>query len=163
MNDASDFLKYILNIFDVKKLKVLKNNKIYYKSILYEVNSLPDLNQLKIYNITKFLKVENGSKILQGEYLIFRINRYFEDDIFYKTQIYPQKEFKLGKQNLKLRSIIVFENLHYTCYFLCEDEWYYYDDTKDNFKRIKYIGEYRDMLIYKPSPMKQGVLYFYEK
>ena len=164
LNDASDFLEYLLKIFDVKKLKVLKNNKIYSKSVLHEVNDLPDLNQSNNYKITNFLKDEDkGFKIIGGDYLIFRINRYFDDDIFYKTKIYPESKFKLGKQILELKSIVVFSNLHYTCYFLCEDSWYYYDDSKDDDSRIEYIGVYKNLLLSKPSPLMQGVLYFYEK
>jgi hypothetical protein len=163
LNDASDFLEYLLNIFDIKKIKILQNGKIKYKSVIHEVNVLPDLNQSISHSITKFFRF---SKVIEGDYLIFRINRYFDDDIFYKTRIYPVSKFKLGKEKLELKSVVVFSNFHYTCYFLCEDEWYYYDDARivdEEGGRIEYIGGFNEFLKSIPSPLSQGVLYFYEK
>ena len=98
--------------------------------------------------------------------IIFNFYRLFEDvdtlkETFYKTKIIPLKVIKLGDKKLKLFAIIVFENKHYSCYFLCSEKWYYYDDS--SVPKIKFVGDHIDLLKHKPLPTKNGTLYFYNK
>lgn len=208
MGDSSDFLKYILSLFETNVLRIQKtfygtNNteaikpknlkKIYdyveNESIIQNIDiDKLNLNPRKNYKISKFLdyhedllddnlkdkKIKNfertiiSKKIIDSPMIIFNFYRLFEDvdtlkETFYKTKIIPSKIIKLDKneKQFKLVSIIVFENKHYTCYFLCNEKWYYYDDSA--VKKIIFIGDYIDLLKNKPSPVKNGVIYFYKK
>ena len=151
--------------------------KVKKESNIFENNDLPYLKKNKIYTTKKFLKssdepsdLKNNFKyerkiikkeLIKTDCLVLRINRYFDDDIFYKTKIIPSRKIKIENNYMYLTAILVFENLHYTCYFLCEGGWYYYNDA--TLKKIKYIGDYNNMVKYTPSPLSQGILYFYNK
>ena len=95
--------------------------------------------------------------------LIFNFYIVYQDDEtlkehFYKINIIPSKNIKIEDSKFNLCSIIVYKNMHYTCYFMCANQWYYYDDTA--LQTIKFVGEYDDLLKHKPSPKKNGILYF---
>jgi hypothetical protein len=198
LNDASDFLKYIFDILEIKSSHVNEtvygtdnvnsespressmykiSEKVKKESNIFENNDLPYLKKNKIYTTKKFLKslhepldLENNfnyerkiikKELIKTDCLILRINRYFDDDIFYKTKIIPSRKIKHDNAYMYLSAILVFENSHYTCYFLCEGEWYYYNDA--SLKKIKYIGQYDIMIKSTPSPISNGILYFYNK
>lgn len=203
MSDSSDFLKYILSMFNTKVLRINKTfygtdnidtikprnlKKIYdyveNDSIVQniDINNL-NLDSKKLHRIEKFLdfredlvdeKIKNfkrtivSKRIIDSPMIIFNIYRLFEDqdtlkETFYKTKIIPSRIIRLPESDKRfnLYSIVVFENMHYTCYFLCSKKWYYYDDSA--VKKIKFVGEYFDLIKHKPSPVKNGVLYFYNK
>ena len=64
---------------------------------------------------------------------------------------------------LHLSAIVVHTGRdHYTAVIKKDGAWYWYNDNPggDTFV-LKYIGSYEDMLSTKPSPIKQGTLYFY--
>ena len=202
LNDASDFLQYIMDIFDTKLAMVKKvryttknvasvmprnkyviNESIVKESVIFESSKLPDLDRTKSYKIKKFLKTYEDNlfeefkqmddvddsyeriivekELIDSPFIVFRINRYFDDDIFYKTKVIPTKTLSLNNKSFFLCGIVIFKNVHYTCYFLCiqDGKWYYYNDGIG--KKIVYVGNYSDMLKSKPSPLSNGVLYFY--
>lgn len=102
--------------------------------------------------------------IIKAEYLIFYANRVFWSVDGKKKRTYNRiianTEIKIDNKLLYLYAIVVHKDKHYTCYIKCRNVWFYYDDTKE---RIKLIGSYQDMKLYKPSIEKEGVLYFYSK
>ena len=48
---------------------------------------------------------------------------------------------------------------HYTAYFKCGSEWFYYDDLGPS---ITKVGSYNDMIQSDPDPETRGTLYFYK-
>lgn len=56
-------------------------------------------------------------------------------------------------KSLKLSAIVIYESAHYTCYFKCKNEWYYYNDMATP----KIIKQELD----KELVGKQGTQYFY--
>jgi len=48
---------------------------------------------------------------------------------------------------------------HYTAYFKCGSEWFYYDDLGPS---ITKVGSYEDMIQSDPDPETRGTLYFYK-
>ena len=64
---------------------------------------------------------------------------------------------------LHLSAIVVHTGkAHYTAVIKKEGVWYWYNDNPggDTFV-LKRIGSYEEMLHTKPSPVKQGTMYFY--
>ena len=202
MGDASDFLKYILSLFNTRVLKINKTvygtdnidaanprslQKIYdyveIDSIVQDINA-DRLIKNKKYKIDKFLnfredvddddKIKShkfertimSKKIIYAPMIIFNFYILYQDEEtlkehFYKINIIPSKNIKIEDSKFNLCSIIVYKNMHYTCYFMCANQWYYYDDTA--LQTIKFVGEYDDLLKHKPSPKKNGILYFYDR
>ena len=68
--------------------------------------------------------------------------------------------------NLKLSAIVIHNGLnHYTCYFKCQNKWFYYDDSpgKKTYS-ISLIGNYQKLFGENnkfPNPQKFGTIYFY--
>lgn len=56
-------------------------------------------------------------------------------------------------KSLKLSAIVIYRSHHYTCYFKCKNEWYYYDDKASP----KIIKQDLDKKLIE----KQGTQYFY--
>lgn len=145
---------------------------------------LANLNQTENYDIRKFLNhiddsgeldpensftSERGdtfprritvSSIINTPYLIFRFERLhtFTQKLV-QTKIIPSQTLTLRDlSRFRLSAIVVYKSVHYTAYFRCGSEWYYYDDTA---KGIVRIGEFERMLRWKPSPITNGTLYYY--
>ena len=165
-----------------KSSMVLLGEKRVKHSIIFESDMLPILDSNKSYKISKFLttredkedneynennfdfpRIIKDKTLVESPLIIFRINRYFDDDIFYKTRVIPTKNLILKnetKVKYFLKSIVVYRCVHYTCYFRCKNFWYYYDDARS---KIEFVGDYEKLLLAEPSPITQGILYFYEK
>ena len=68
--------------------------------------------------------------------------------------------FALGSQTLSLSAIVVFHGAHYTCYFLCGETWFFYDDTEENM--VAEIGGFEELLRHNDGAIAtHGVMYFY--
>ena len=84
-----------------------------------------------------------------------------EDEIFYKTNIVAPKSLN----GLQLTSIVIHDGInHYTCYFKCNNKWFYYDDTKNEQYRIVPVGKYKNLFSTQntnPKPSRFGTLFFY--
>jgi hypothetical protein len=155
----------IVQNIDIDKLNLsLKKNYKISKFLNFKEDLLDDnLNDKKIKNYERTIV---NRKIIDSPMIIFNFYRLFEDmdtlkETFYKTKIIPSKFLKTSGKKFNLFAIIVYENKHYSCYFLCSEKWYHYDDTSE--PKIKFVGDHIDLLKYKPSPIKNGTLYFYDK
>jgi hypothetical protein len=103
------------------------------------------------------------TKILETDYIIFNITRKYYDIFKRKNDrnydfIDYEKELKIGNKILKLDSIVIHENMHYTCYFRCFSDWFFYNDISEI--HIKRIGSFDD-LNKKNDTHRLATLYFY--
>lgn len=145
----------------------LLSTRVYYElrsflTIRDDSGELAPENQYKDDNGNSYKRRISYNTIIDTPYLVFRIDRLWLNK-FFQTKIIPSQIITL--QNLKqfaLSSIVVFRRMHYTCYFRCGKNWYYYDDTDDN---IELIGSYNKMLNIKtfPNVITNGTVYFYTK
>jgi ubiquitin C-terminal hydrolase len=95
--------------------------------------------------------------------IVFSINRTYlneegEEDTLWKSVVAPET-FSLDDKILHLTGITIHTgHEHYVAVIKCENNWYFYDDLKND---VKYIGKYEDMLKIDINPMTHGTLYFY--
>lgn len=94
-------------------------------------------------------------EMIDSPVIIFSVNRKNPiDNTYISTKLVPNKYIELkSKRKLELSAITIFQNYHYTCYFKCNNNWYYYDDTFPN--RITSSKLNLDLIT------KQGTQYFY--
>jgi ubiquitin C-terminal hydrolase len=97
-------------------------------------------------------------------YIIFSVQRKSPiNGRILRVPLVPYQKLTLSdKKSFMLIGIVVYEKHHYTSYFKCNDNWYFYNDISKT--PVKYIGSYSKMLKQdkrKPSPIKNGTLYFY--
>jgi hypothetical protein len=175
-------------LFTVEKFSIKENENIVQ---FIDKTYLSNLEN-KIYYISKFLTsvdavIEGSPKttiytksLYSSPYVIFYVERTSfstrdynalikGDDInlerlriqLIKTKIIPTMTITLNDgSRFQLSSIVIYQSYHYTCYFKCGINWYYYDDLKS---KIITVGSYKKMINSKPSPVTNGILYFYVK
>ena len=185
IQDAADFLNYILGIFPIyvatEKSIIMDTypdfeNLVEQKSGPHSVIILAPLDVMdKTKDISQFLiqkdthtfdkKKENNSSILvtrqtkkmyTSPLIIFNINRKLDNATILHTKVIAPPTI-LG--NLNLIGIVVHVGVHYTSYVLYQNNWYYYDDTET--KRWIHVGSYEDMIQSQPNPLTHGTLFFY--
>jgi hypothetical protein len=61
---------------------------------------------------------------------------------------------------LNLTGIVVHVGIHYTCYVLYNDNWFFYNDMEPT-GRWKHVGSYENMIQSTPNPLTYGTLCFY--
>lgn len=144
------------NLLDIRNFLELEQD-----TILDEENLFEYINNGKLELYKRRLEV---IKFVDSEYLIFALQRLDPiEEKFINKNIIPTKFITLdsGRQ-LCLNAVVVHHGTfaHYTCYLLCNDKWYHYDDL--NPSKLKLVGSYVDLLkTNKPSILKNGILYFY--
>lgn len=95
-------------------------------------------------------------------YIVFNLKRVNIYTDFIRAQIIPEPIITLPSGELFfLSAIVIFEGLHYTCTFVCDDTWYYYNDMNSRNYGIKKIGTYNQMLKISPNPTTNGTQYYY--
>jgi hypothetical protein len=120
--------------------------------------------------------------LLDAPYLVISVPRAHpvKDEVI-ETAIEIKRTFTANKKVYSLVSIVCWDGGssgfatggHYTCYFKCKKEWYFYDDTERG-RNIRRIGEFRELANRaeapneewearhdRPNPMRNGHLYFY--
>ena len=97
------------------------------------------------------------TRILSAPFLVFGVHRNGIND---KPVEFPEK-ITVGGEVLGLRSVVVFKNAHYTCYFCYDGVWYNYNDTFFG-NNVIYTGSFQSMVNDSPSPLTGGTLFFYE-
>jgi len=123
----------------------------------------------KTYSEKKLIR-----KIISSDYLVFNVYRtkktlvqvgdsYRVKEVFTPVSIFPLEKIQTNVF-LNLHAIVVFQRKHYSCFIKCGNTWFYYDDNPGGKSHvIVKIGTYSNMLASKPSPLDQGILYFYSK
>lgn len=186
MNDASDLLQYILNIFDTKVATFRQNiyltnnltsempkkmgkieENVVRDSVFIDIDALAFLPANKTYKTSKFLKFKSYDedinvrerKIIQRELIDSPYIVFRFSRLFEYSDKFINTKITPDKNigNLELASIIIYQNFHYTTYFKYDDTWYYYDDNT----AIKVIGNYKNLLKAKPSVKSNGICYIY--
>lgn len=189
MQDASEFLLFILNLFDINSIKkeiflfisrsqnknpILSRHYIEKNSpfVLIPFNKIYDnidissfilnIDDVKLYD--PFIRKIEFSEIIDSSFLIFNVQRTLlsEDRHEKRTfkKIIPNKKIMINKKILELYSIIIHNNYHYTSYIKCNgNDWFYYDDL--SIKPI-FIGNYHNLFSQKLDPSRFGTLYFYK-
>ncbi len=104
--------------------------------------------------------------LIASHIIIFSANRLYRTSrgktVFYNIEIIPLEYLQIGDKMLMLTAIVIYQGVHYTTVFKCDGLWFYYDDNPGSkHHRIDMIGSFEKMLKYKPSPTRQGTLYFY--
>lgn len=106
------------------------------------------------------------NRIVKADYIIFNVHRLHQlidgKRIIEKrlyTPIRCPEQMTIRSRILHLHAIVVHEHNHYTCYIKCSGHWYYYNDLASH--KISPIGNYKKMLLQKPSAETCGTLYFY--
>jgi ubiquitin C-terminal hydrolase len=162
--------------------EILNKNTEIKKLLSYKTKTLLDNNNPKYHQSdtqkkNPLLYFEKNIRLkIFPPYLVIHIDRVNPFlGTFNKIKITPNQEIK----NLKLFGIVVqlgFQSGekytgwkkgmkmqigggHYISYFLCEDEWYSYNDLGPD---IDYIGSYDDLLD-ESNVLTRGILYFYSK
>jgi hypothetical protein len=94
-------------------------------------------------------------EMIDSPVIIFSVNRINPiNNKYISTKLFPTKHIELkSKRKLELSAITIFQEHHYTCYFKCNNNWYYYDDTSPN--RITISKLDLDLI------SRQGTQYFY--
>jgi uncharacterized UBP type Zn finger protein len=162
------------------KLRLLSKQKMN-DSIVWNVtpSNLEHMDINKFYNIRTFLslkdvqtdiqdwKFENKMdtrKVIDTPYIIFNIMRKKiagNRELYLRYKIIPTQTMMLSNERqMYLHAIVVFVSGHYITYFRCND-WYLYDDLLSG-NKIVHVGTYIDMLNENPSPITDGILYFYD-
>jgi ubiquitin C-terminal hydrolase len=180
LNESNPILK-------VERTSFMENESI----IQYVDKSyLNNLNRKSIYYISKFLTTIDAvlnqkdtniiytKNLYSSPYVIFYCERISFSERAYnkmiesgivnlenlpvslnKVRIIPSRTITIGDgSRFQLSSIVVWKGYHYTSYFKCGLEWYYYDDMDSN---IRKVGSYQRLLRSNPSPVTNGILYFY--
>jgi len=140
-NDNDHSIRQFLS--DIDSAEFDEKNKPYYRDLTYN-------RRISITNL------------ISTPYLIFRFQRlYTYGKKPLETRIIPLQTLTLDiDARFMLSAIVVFQHQHYTCYFRCGNDWYFYNDI-DNNEPIKIIGTYQNLLTSEPSPISGGTLYFY--
>jgi hypothetical protein len=79
-------------------------------------------------------RIENIN-VISSPYIVFNIERLGYDKLGREVYLNVPVEFSenivLGGMFLKLHSVVVHNNMHYTCYIKYGKSWYYYDDIRE--------------------------------
>jgi ubiquitin C-terminal hydrolase len=180
-------LEYNNPLLQVRDISIDRNENIVQ---LIDKEYLRRLDHKKEYYISKFITLIETEipsekttilytkKLFSSPYIIFYCNRInFEEETYNKMiesgvinieelpielnelKIIPSKTITIGNgSRFQLSAVVIWTNYHYTCYFKCGKVWFYYNDLDSN---ISYIGSYKKFLKSDPSPVTNGILYFY--
>lgn len=115
---------------------------------------------------SEYKKYIEYKTLISTPYLVFEYTRKNMNGKINSNIIIPDKYIILNDENeykYSLHAVVCYiEDLgHYTLYFRCGIDWFYYDDLMDG---IEYVGNYKDLLEQEdPILLKTGTLFFYEK
>ena len=169
MQDAGEFLMYLLSIFDLnttikEKETFVKDNSYisvshnkYKSGPIVNVTNPPDnyniessldfleYTELDSKNLYKFKNrlysnIIHKYKVTSASYIIFNINRLTSSsERNYSSVIFPPT-IEINNRVLSLHAIILHKSSHYTCIFKNRGKWYFYDDMK-NISRLDGIPD----------------------
>lgn len=154
---------YIIQFVDSFTLSTYSNNKDY--NIRQFLNYITDSGEFDeeykpYYKGLKYNRRISVTRLISTPYLIFRFQRLHPiTRKTLQTRIIPSQTLTLDiDARFMLSAITVYYRAHYTCYFRCGNDWYFYNDIHS---KIKMVGTYQNMLTSSPCPISCGTLYFY--
>jgi hypothetical protein len=110
-------------------------------------------NQFKITNKNKEIVRTFPRRISYMEYthapmLILNINRIERSVGCIRTEVLIDQYINLSDGNqYKVSAIVLYRPGHYVCSVLCDNEWFYYDDTKYKEQGLVPIGSFFNMVL----------------
>lgn len=155
----------IIQFVDSFRLSTYSNNKDHnirqFLSDIIDSGEFDDANK-PYYRGLRYNRRISITNLISTPYLIFRFQRLHPiTEGILQTRIIPSQTLTLDVDaRFILSAIIVFQAQHYTSYFRCGNDWYFYNDVDYN-EPIKIIGTYQNLLKSRPSPISGGTLYFY--
>ena len=118
-----------------------------------DVFNAEDLNMV-------FKRRISTTTLIDSPYIIFGFNK-LSPNGFIKTSIIPSQTISLESgSRFQLIAIVIYSTKHYTSYFKCGTNWYYYNDLVSE---MRFVGTFEKLLESKPSPITNGTLYFYSR
>ena len=128
-------------------------------NFLLEENQIEVRGEIEQTVIKKQIKI----KTIYSPYIIFTINRKNSNGGVDLKRFTPDEHIKLEENinNLSLHSVVVYNRHHYTCYFLYNNIWYYYNDLSNQLARI---GNYTNLISRTtfPNVVTNGTIFFYK-
>jgi hypothetical protein len=110
------------------------------------------------------IKKQIIKETIYSPYIIFTINRKTLSGAVNSKKFIPNEHIKLKENinNLSLHSVVVYNSHHYTCYFLYNTIWYYYNDLDHQLQKI---GNYNKLISRKtyPNVLTNGTIFFYKQ
>jgi len=187
MNDASEFLTYLFDLLNIEGCTLKnstyfsKNKRVWKRTSEQVIKTSPIINVMLSEAVSDGVRDTNGipiseflctevideikykdfsyklvsSEVSNSDFLIFNVIR-LNGDRFLETRVIPTQT--LRKFNMSLVAVVVFQRHHYTTYISVHNEWYFYDDRAES---LFLIGSYENMLTSSPSPLTNGILYYY--
>lgn len=176
--DAIEFLMYFLKIFseDIVSTKVFKTvNRGVVTSASIDRKSSPvqyvpanvlvERERVAVQDfIVNTNVVGDGDRvtteeIVQSDLVVFAFGRNMSDGVFVSTPVVPSPSLTTPNgDRFFLGSVVVVDNNHYSAYVRDVATWYAYDDFSPAWRPV---GPFSAMGEWSPSPMTNGVLYFY--
>jgi hypothetical protein len=187
MEDANEFLSFLFNRFNQGgcldiltqktitegekdgKVELIRKRKNKTFPIVFITRNNVDRDENELQGFLKIVQKDVGSSYINDSgveykdittttqykidnltFLIFSIEK---DDANMKKKFIPP--LRIGTMSLK--SIVVYTQKHFICYFTDNYEWYLYNDMQ---KDIEKIGSYNDLLEIS-RVLKRGVMYVY--
>ena len=137
-----------------------------YELLLYLKQYILDIkcfDNFQLFQITRLVYNSSFNEELEKqEYLSYYDRQLSQDyeykdinviNIFYGLKNREQRFFENSNNRIKdsilnlfLHSIMIREGLHYTCYYKCDDKWYFYNDTENYNKRTISIGTLNNVM-----------------
>jgi hypothetical protein len=173
MNDPSVFLECFFKIFPCfRTLKIkydqekrTKKGRSVTITLFKMVNPLVVLETGPIKNIDgKYLSQlveEQSFSLVRPRFVIFDLIRMNSRGKYVKNlKVYPDESMKINGRVLGLRSVIVWDDFHYSVYSKVDGEWFYFDDM---WRSVKRIGTFAELLESNVGPevIISGKLYVY--
>lgn len=98
--------------------------------------------------------------LVDAPYIVFGFDRYFIDT-YINTSIIPSQTITLESgARFQLFAIVIYTPGHYTSYYKCDTDWFYYNDLSSE---MRHVGKFKNLLESNPSPITKGTLYFYSR
>jgi len=153
---------------------------ISFRDLIEQKETTTTKDYISIYSITDMTVMDppwnqgynykiDYNVLKSSPYIIFVIERLYaergvngglENQKFIDVPVTPSKNIILeNDKKFHLTALVLYQNMHYTCVFVCDGQWYYYDDMRPD--NITKIGTYDDMLKVSPSPITNATLVFY--
>ena len=159
--DLKSSILQFTNVYDLMQMDQNINHNIKDFITLYEdtgdlgddVFNAEDLNMV-------FKRRISTTTLIDSPYIIFGFNK-LSPNGFIKTSIIPSQTISLESgSRFQLIAIVIYSTKHYTSYFKCGTNWYYYNDLVSE---MRFVGTFEKLLESKPSPITNGTLYFYSR
>lgn len=153
----------VIRIIDLKSIKKPTNKLLFISDFItyWDIGEL-GVNDLFLLNGKKYKYFKKETKFLYSDILIINITRKDINGSFINYPIYPNEIILLNNMDkYYLCSCVIYTGYgHYIAYIKNNTNWYVYNDLEPN---IYYIGSFNEMLKLERTPLRNGVIFIYNK